>query len=373
MSTEANNSKDSAGHTSPTEAKEEDGSPCKNLLAAQRPTVTAVLHGQPRAYSIQHGDHFDTLTDYTPWTCVFYGGDCFDWFDRWVEVSDSWTIKKMISWRPQVLPYTRKLAGLKREDMIEFANNWILPTPIPLFKDPESGDESLALQSMPDRTQLQVSYFSFKAEVFPPSATQELQPKQERKPPRYAVYIGCLKVRTTTFRGLQLDLESLEEPPPVTEKTDWNVIIDVEDENYPVWIVASRQQLKDHYHDQGEDYEPLFPLPIFWGLMSDESADYDCACILVSIHRLGLDNPMAPDFSEVLDIIRSTRCIIDPVHHPLPPEQLTKYVNNEQFDHPEPAVWPADPDMEVKITHVLVYDDDSQQDLWHSALERGEY
>ncbi|KAM7214401.1 hypothetical protein V8F06_010239 [Rhypophila decipiens] len=258
----------------------------------------------------------------------------------------------MISWRPQVLPYTRKLAGLKREDMIEFANNWIRSTPIPLFKDPESGDEyhidgnetpnlpqitcpSIHAGSNPTASLL----FLLQSRDIPSSATQEFQPKQERKPPRYAVYIGCLKVRTTTFRGLQLDLESLEEPPPVTEKTDWNVIIDVEDENYPVWIVASRQQFKDHYHDQGEDYEPLFPLPIFRGLMSDESADYDCACILDSIHRLGLDNPMAPDFSEVLDIIRSTRCIIGPVHHPLPPEQLTKYVNNEQFDHPEPATF----------------------------------
>ena len=140
----------------------------------------------------------------------------------------------------------------------------------------------------------------------------------------------------------------------MTERTDWDVILDAEDENLSIWIVVSRQQIKDHLLNEADSAKPLRPCPIFRGLMSTETIDYDCACILDSVHRLGPDNPKAPNFSEVLDTIRSSRRIIDPAYTSLPENQKEKYAKWEPLDYVEPGAWPTDPNLELKITPLLL-------------------
>lgn len=137
-------------------------------------------------------------------------------------------------------------------------------------------------------------------------------------------------------------------------------MLDVEDEKLPMWLVASRQQLKDHIINAGLSEPAILPLPIFNGLLSDENADYDCARILDSVRHLGLgldlDNPAAPAFKDVVNTIRDTRRIWDPIYSELPRSQLERYAANEPFDHEEPARWPADRNLEDKITARLPHE-----------------
>ncbi|KAM7189193.1 hypothetical protein V8F33_010195 [Rhypophila sp. PSN 637] len=343
---------------------DDEGPISPNDVDGNRPIVTEVTYGQPRRYRLAHDDHLDTLNTHNPWTTLDWDENPLYWFSDWVRYGEEADSFERSMAMPRTLECTKRLASLARETIVELDDSWYYhSTSIPLFKDPDSGDEyCLQLSESTRLPRIDCPKFHRKGRTatplfllhsrgLPPSATQELQAKQERKTPRYAIQLGSLMVTTATFRSLRMSLDPDGEPRPVTEMTDWEVVLDAEDDNLSLWIVVSRQQLKDHIIEELDDETP--PLPIFRGLMNEERADYDCACIIDSINRLGLDNPKAPDFSQVLDMIQNSRRIIDPAQQPLTLEQLTRYSNKEPFNHHEPVPWPADPDLEVKITHLL--------------------
>lgn len=53
-------------------------------------------------------------------------------------------------------------------------------------------------------------------------------------------------------------------------------------------------------------------VPIFQGLMRNGDYGYDAACILDSIHRLGVQGPEQPTLQEACRLVRKTLTVVDP-------------------------------------------------------------
>lgn len=137
----------------------------------------------------------------------------------------------------------------------------------------------------------------------PPS--EEAVQQQSNALPAFGIVLGMLTVRTN-FR-LPKDYPEDLKPYrcPSTEFTDYQVVLDVESEAMPLWIMCSRRTLQER-HDRWSGRKPN--LPIFRGLMGFEKLGYDAACILDSVHRLA--DP--PSFQEACDLVQRMRAVVDP-------------------------------------------------------------
>ncbi len=106
-------------------------------------------------------------------------------------------------------------------------------------------------------------------------------------------------------------------------------MLDVETDEMAVWLLRSRQQ----FTDREINPHPILPLPIFQGLMYDEEiGHFDSACILSSIHRLGMQNTESPTAAEVYDLVRTTRGVRHPVICNVGHNQLEKLTNGQPLD-----------------------------------------
>lgn len=121
--------------------------------------------------------------------------------------------------------------------------------------------------------------------------------------PKLVVQLGRLWVRGNTRES--------EDDDPISERTDWEIMVDLENEDLPLWIFVGRQTLIDRRDNADGFGEP--PLTIFDGLMTHEEGDYDSACILPSTGHLGQSQASAPAFSNICDMIRKSRGIRGPV------------------------------------------------------------
>lgn len=156
-----------------------------------------------------------------------------------------------------------------------------------------------------------------------PSPTAEGSPT----PPKLAVPLGTLRIRGGRPRGPELGC--------MTEYTDYSVVVDVGHEDMPLWIVAPRAQLQKRLNNKFY-FEPIKNLPMFDGLLQKEDdCEYDCACILSSIHRLGKPppDPDAPSFQDTCEMIRKTRATVDPAAIRLPMERIQDFVGDEPVEN----------------------------------------
>ncbi len=120
----------------------------------------------------------------------------------------------------------------------------------------------------------------------------------------------------------------------VTEDTDYFVVVDVDHEDMPLWLLAPRPQLQKRLDNKFYPGRPILPLPIFDGLFSKEGdCGYDCACILSSLHRIGSrpPEPDAPSFQEACELIRRTRAVVDPAALVLPKERERDYTGDQSI------------------------------------------
>lgn len=134
-----------------------------------------------------------------------------------------------------------------------------------------------------------------KYQISPSTETTE----QTHALPRFVIPLRTLLVRTKT-----------RHPPidniPETEYTDYQVVLDPEDDAMPLWIFCSRRMLKERH----ASYQGRVPqLPIFKSLMEYDECGYDAVCILDSIQLLG----DIPSFQEACEMVQRTRTIVDPV------------------------------------------------------------
>ncbi|KAK3331279.1 hypothetical protein B0H66DRAFT_587511 [Apodospora peruviana] len=322
-------------------------------------TVEVGKYGEGRRYRQRHGDHWDTLSTYNIWTNTsirdpITGDPVGIWWQQdWMFYDDeSESFEQLYSSRCSgwIKAFLKKLGCLSRQNYLSPVSADYRNCHIPLFQDPDSGDEyQLEPCELINLPRLRCGEYRKSADglvllqgrAVPPSAS--CQEDGLPSPPRHAIQLGTLHVRTLTARS---KAEEWDEDLPATEQTNYSIVLDAESDDFPMWLILSRPQLKDCRID-----DQFVEIPFFRGLLNDESTDYDCACLLNSVHRLDPDNPSAaPAFSEVLDMIRKTRRIMDPIYSDVPEDQLRKYVAGEPFDYLMPSVWPADPDLEVKIT-----------------------
>lgn len=129
----------------------------------------------------------------------------------------------------------------------------------------------------------------------PPSDSQHLPL------PKFFIPLETLHIRTTKRYPIHYGGKV-----PLTEMTDYGIVLDAERDSMPVWIMCSRRQLQERVEGEGRDTPQL---PIFGGGMQNEDFGYDTACILESVHQLG-SQPL--DFQAACDLVRRTRAVADP-------------------------------------------------------------
>ncbi|KAK2601397.1 hypothetical protein N8I77_010851 [Diaporthe amygdali] len=269
-------------------------------------------------YQEQHGDHWDEVVYWSPWTNWVHDGDGWPHnFMRSRELSKS---NDELLNDSDNKRWLRKLSQFHRKDLPSL-KVWAKGNPkLPLFKDDGTGDEY--------QLHLQPGLLAGLAKINCPKdmvpSPEDQNPWQHRADPLYQVRyrlpsdgaarrepasipkfiipLGKLAVRTSLREQWQT-LCTKQEPPP-TEITDYLVVIDAGHEDLPVWILVSQSILKDRMEHEGKDYPQL---PIFNNALRNEEYGFDTACIFRSIRDLA-----QPDFSEACKLVGNTRSVADP-------------------------------------------------------------
>lgn len=214
--------------------------------------------------------------------------------------------------------WLQRLSGLHYEDVLALESNApSQPCRIPLYES-ESGDEyqiNLGLPTslpqvfcvhLPDPYMEvpAISHFQLQGRTAIASSTE-----QEQNPtaiPLFVFHLGSLDVSTASRYP-----DYILTKDHVTERTDYDVVVQIDNEDMPLWVVAARRQLKMRAEDTSH-INPIPPLPIFKGLMDDLEESYDVACILDSIHKLGAREPDC-NFERACELVRKTRANINPL------------------------------------------------------------
>ncbi len=270
-----------------------------------------------RVHLRQHEDHYDKLNTRNAWTWVENHEFQMDFDNDWVKAFEDSVSNEQLYNDPQTQSRLLTLANLSRQtirvlqDSRDFRDHLI-----PLCDD-ESGDEyqiKLFRTTSLAKIECPLSPVGYSTQPWPLMLLKgriPALPEEQRPPvPRLVVQLGCLEVR---------GISRWPGDEPETEMTDFDVVVDVEHEDMPLWLFVSRQQLKDRILDAGS-CEPNLPLPVFEGLMRDGEKIYDSACLLPSIRQLGATKEARKSFREVCERVRATRCIIDPIIFCLPNE-----------------------------------------------------
>ncbi|KAG6355473.1 hypothetical protein INS49_003435 [Diaporthe citri] len=253
-----------------------------------------------------HGDHWDELLDYeSPYIDAWPGEE---WLTTHLELDDRSVSNEQLFNNPGTQYWLPKLAGLARSDFttLKFAPGRFLPAKIPLFTDDETGDEYQIALRLSDKfiyTDCPRDPVPFNERAEPLSRVfyQEVPAEttqQHAELPRFIIPLGPLAVRTK-FRVP--DPESSDSPP--TDLTDYQVVLDAENEAMPLWLLCSRRTLKEHHQAYGGRNRQL---PIFKGLMEHEEYGYDAACMLDSVQRLR----DCLSYEESCDMVRRTRAVV---------------------------------------------------------------
>lgn len=277
---------------------------------------------------------------YNPYAECNWPGE--DWFTTHIETLENSVSNETLCADPITQHWLQTLSSLQRQNLpsLEFDPdpghpNWfggVRREPlIPLFRDKDTGDEY----------QLRLHFSSGLAHIWCPAVNPQLnlplqkehplllvryrlpQPEPKETPtgiengeissqpplllPHFLRPLGVLAIRSTgRYPDFYLG------PEPLTEITDYYVMLDVGSESLSVWILCSRRRLRDRAHEEQGCVTPI--CPIFKGQMLEkedpENSDgygYDAACILDSVRRLG-----TCDFQEACELVGQTRAIADP-------------------------------------------------------------
>lgn len=284
-----------------------------------------------------HNDHWDEVVEYyNPYAECIYPGE--DWISTHIDEAEYSVSNEKLSTEPITQHWLQILSGLQYQSLpsIRFT---VDPTCaslpggvrrfpiIPLFKDDNTGDEyqlQLDLSSSLSRIWCPVvnpqSNLPIKTHPLilvryrlpqPEPKSAGIDHQEDSRPsqlllPHYFRPLGTLAIRNTArYPDYTLGRE------PLTEPTDYNVMLDVGSESLSVWLVCSRRRLRDRAHEEQGIVYPVFP--IFKGQMlesEDGNGDgygYDVACIMESVRQIG-----SWSFEEACELVGRTRAIADP-------------------------------------------------------------
>lgn len=276
-----------------------------------------------------HGDHWDELLDYeSPYIDTWPGED---WLYTHLELDDRSVSNEHLHENPNTRHWREKLASLSRGEFptLKFGPGRYLPAKIPLFRDEETGDDYQIDLHLEDkliyiRCPKDLVPFDERAKPLVQVSYQEASSestKRDPKLPRFVIPLGPLAVRT---KYRVPDPASCSHPP--TELTDYQVVIDAENEAMPLWILCSRRTLKER-HQAFAGRNPQ--LPVFKGLMQYEELGYDAACLLDSVHQLG----DSLSYDEACDMIQRTRAVVDPVSRHATVEKMDELIGGPVPDN----------------------------------------
>ncbi|KAK7750140.1 hypothetical protein SLS62_007889 [Diatrype stigma] len=286
---------------------------------------------EPTETQKRHEDHWDLITFRNPWTDEWSA----DWQNNWIrrgkesltneELYENTTTQQWMKALGSIQHRCISLLMIPRGSdgctipLFEGGNGWqyqvrlaIGGHPLPRIRCPSV---------LTDQQLMAESLFQLERCI-----QTEPGPSAERAPtlPKLAAPLGRLWVRNNArypdyFRTAE----------PVTEYTDYFVVVDVEHEDMPLWILAPRAQLQKRLDNASYPGTPVLPLPIFGGLMSKEDdSGYDCACIIPSLRSLGRrpPDPDATSFQDACELVRKTRAVIDPAALLLPEERVSEFM-----------------------------------------------
>ncbi|KAH8896967.1 hypothetical protein GQ53DRAFT_761036 [Thozetella sp. PMI_491] len=294
----------------------------------------------------QHGDHLDTTTFENPfgneWTA--------DWHSCWYSKDERSFSNDHYYDNEVTQRWMRALSCVRRNSISVLVERRDRDggCQIPLFKGTNGWEYSIGLDigrmTLPstrcpavlgDSPHVAPSLFELKArsQDAVTSATGSAPPF-----PRFVVYLGVLGVRSDARYPQHFTV-----PTVLTETTDYKVVVDVDSDDMPLWILAPRSQqqlrLTGPYRSRPN---PVHPLPMFNGLLENEDVGFDCACIIPSIRRLGVrpPGPGAPSYHEACELIQKTRAVIDPAALRLPVEKIANFnggVSLQKLQGPFPS------------------------------------
>lgn len=271
-------------------------------------------------YEVWHNDHWDKTTYRSPWTNWVHVGQ--GWPHNFMRSDELSKTNEQLLQDPGNRRWLRRLSALHRNDLpflkISTTANW----KIPLFTDHATRDEySLHLHigtyvslnkiscrsnwdAIPDSTTEWKRLGDPLYEVrYRKSSTDNSSLTSEPALPNYIIALGKLAVRTRVREEWETLVGKDRNPP--TEVTDYTVVIDAGHEDLPVWLLVSRPILRDRAEYEGKDHPQL---PVFKGLLKDDSYGYDSACIFRSIR----DIAGPTDFEQACELVRKTRAAVDP-------------------------------------------------------------
>lgn len=275
-----------------------------------------------------HNDHWDQVYNYDSFYVDNHELEIYqDWNSSHIRRGERSTSNDSLYDNPVTQQWQSKLARLTRSDLhtLTHGDQGYVEAKLPLFQDDHldtGGEYQIDLhlgRRKPGLVQTKcpqdpVSYDESQLSKPLIRVTYQLPPPEEATPasyqgipfPRFGIQLGTLTVRTNFHRAEKL--RATLDRPPGTEYTDFQVILDAEHEAMPIWIMCSRQTLRERRSQFGRGWPNL---PIFKGLMGgdgDGEFGYDAACILDSVHRLG----ERPSFEEACDLVQRTRAVVDP-------------------------------------------------------------
>jgi len=269
---------------------------------------------------VWHDDHWDRVVDENPWELYV---DIWEWQYSWIVRSERSKTNEQLEQEQKTRNWLEKLEKLTcaqlREDPDHLRPEGMRGVSIPLCDGPGGDEYQIALTTAggcplplvycPARLGSIMngdgSWFRLQGRAAEPYSNKTVPPLTF---PTIFKPLGCLAIRTKArpdWFG----------PEPVTETTDYRVVVDLCSDEMPLWIVASRYQL--HTRAEGTGVQAHVPcLPIFDGLLSTDDGGYDIACIVPSLRLLHgriLDEVQSPTFEQVCDLVRQTRANVDPV------------------------------------------------------------
>ena len=279
-----------------------------------------------------HGDHWDELVEYSSPYIDMWPGD--DWLFCQIRRGNESVSNEYLYDHPESQYWREKLGGLSRNELptLSFGQWRDDPPEVPLFRDEETGDDyQIALHLDTEEYLIYASCpredpvpFDERAKplikVIYQESSAETTPRYPGLP-RFVIPLGPLAVRTRSRYTNPVAF-------PVTELTDYQVVIDAENEAMPLWLLCSRRTLKER-HQAVADCNAKKQLPIFKGLMQFEKFGYDAACLLDSVHRLG----GSLSYEETCDMIRRTRAVVDPVWRDATMEKMEELIGGQVLDN----------------------------------------
>lgn len=270
-------------------------------------------------YKEWHDDHWDEIDYSSRWKNWDIGDG---WPHSFMCSRDQSKANDQLLEEPVNRHWLQKLSGLHRKDLPSLRVS-VRGTPkVPLFKDATTGDQ-YSLHVYPgslvglDRIYCRDNLAPTPENLTPwMKVADPLYKVRYRKTlpddparetdlalPDHIIVLGTLAVRTS-IREVWDSLVAPGETPP-TETTDYLVVVDAGHEDLPVWLLISRSSLRDRAEHNGKNHPQL---PVFKGLLKDDSYGYDMACILRSVRDIA--GPTA--FEDVCELVRKTRAVADP-------------------------------------------------------------